>query len=59
MDKAKVDIAEGGKPENPKKNPTKHGRDQLYTTTTHISPKFFWESTRGYTQLPKWSPIQL
>ena len=50
MDQAKVDFVEGGKPENPEKNPSKHARETNYNST-HMSSKLFWESTRGYTQV--------
>ena len=46
---AKVDFAEGGKPENSEINPRSTGETN-YNNSTHMSSKlFFWESTRGYT----------
>ena len=47
---AKVDFAEGGKLENPKKNPWSTG-EVNYNNSTHMSSKFFWESAQGYTQV--------
>ena len=41
-----VDFTEGGNPENPEKNPRSTG-EANYNNSTHMSSKFFWESTRG------------
>ena len=49
-----VDFMEGGKPENPEKNPRSTGEIN-YDNSIHISPKF--ESQHG--AVPRWSPIQL
>ena len=45
-----VDFTEGGKPENPEKNP-RSTRETNYNKSTHMSSKFFSGSTRGYTQV--------
>ena len=50
MDYAKVDFAEGEKPENPEKNPSST-EETNYNNSTHTSSKFFWEWTRSYTQV--------
>ena len=43
-----VEFTEGGKPENPEKNPRSTGE----TNSTHMhESQAFWESTRGYTQV--------
>ena len=44
--KAKVDFAEGGKPENPEKIPRSTGETN-YNSSTRMSSNFFWESARG------------
>ena len=47
---ARVHFTEGGKPENPwEKNPRSTGETN-YNNSTHMSSKFFWESTRGHSQ---------
>ena len=51
-----VDFAEGGKPENPEKNPRSTGETN-YNNSTHMSSKFFFENQHG--AIPRWSPIQL
>ena len=57
---AKVDFAEGGKPENPEKNPRSTGETN-YNNSTHISSKFFENQHQaGYTQVvthPAITPI--
>ena len=45
-----VDFWEGGKPENPEKNPRSTGEIN-YDNSIHMSPKFEIEH--------RWSPIQL
>ena len=45
-----VDFTEGGNPENPEKNPRSTG-EANYNNSTHISSKFFWESTQGFTKV--------
>ena len=47
-----VDFTEGGKPENPEKNPRSTGEIK---NSTHISSKF----DNQHEAIPRWSPIQL
>ena len=50
-----VDFTEGGKPENPEKNPRSTGETN-YNNSTHTSSKFF---ENQHEAIPRWSPIQL
>ena len=52
---AKVDFAEGGKPENPEKNPRSTGETN-YNNSAHMSCTFF---ENQHEAIPRWSPIQL
>ena len=49
------DFTEGGKLENPEKNPRSTGETNC-NNSTHMSSKFF-ENRHG--AIPRWSPIQL
>ena len=44
-------FTEGGKPENPEKNPRSTGETNNKNNSAHTNSKFFGESTRGYTQV--------
>ena len=51
----------GRKTGGPGEKPSKHGRDQLYDNSTHMSSKFFWGSTRDYNQVvthPAITPVR-
>ena len=48
-----VDFTEGGKPENPEKNPRSTGETN-YNNSTHMSSKFF---ENQHEAIPRWSPI--
>ena len=48
-----VDFTEGGKPENPEKNPRSMGETN-YNNSTHMSSKIF---ENQHEAIPKWSPI--
>ena len=50
-----INFTEGGKPENPKKNPRSTGETN-YNNPTHMSSKFF---ENQYETIPRWSSIQL
>ena len=50
-----IDFREGGKPENPEKNPRSTGETN-YNNSTHTSSKFFGNQHEA---IPRWSPIQL
>ena len=51
-----VDFTEGGKPENPEKNPRSTGEIN-YNNSTHMSSKFVFENPNE--AILRWSPIQL
>ena len=50
-----VDFTEGGKPENPEKNP-ESTEETNYNNSTHMSSKLF---ENQHEAILRWSPIQL